>query len=79
MKQTTNQATNQAARTHRALRETAARLMAQWDDLPAGSVLRCYSRAVRTVVRAGCAPERVPREAERVAHGWLDLRRGTAA
>lgn len=70
---------NQTARTILALRETGERMVTEWDDLPAGSVLRCYSRAVRTVVRAGCPPARVPAEAERIARAWLDLRRAPGA
>jgi hypothetical protein len=57
------------------LLDAAERLAADFADVRAGSVLRCFSRAVREVQLAGVPPDRTAAEAERVARVLLDLRR----
>lgn len=57
-----------------ALTDAAWGLVAEWADLPAGSVLRCYSRAVLRVRRAGTPSEAVAEEAVRLARGLLAAR-----
>lgn len=60
------------------LLDVAQRLATEYDDLTAGSVLRCYARAVRRSARSGCPAERLPAEAERLTRHMLAtrLRRG---
>lgn len=64
----------EVAATSRALMETAARLVDDMQSIPAGSVLRCFSRAVRTARSAGCPVSRLPGEADRLARQWLSAR-----
>lgn len=56
------------------LRDAAARLVAERGDLPPGSVLRCFSRAVRAALLRGCAPDQVVVEAERLTQELLARR-----
>jgi hypothetical protein len=57
------------------LLDVAQRLTGEYDDLTAGSVLRCFARAVRRCVRAGCPTESLGREAERLTRHMLAVRR----
>ncbi len=57
------------------LLEAAERLVREYDDLTAGSVLRGYARAVQRRTRTGCPPERLAESAERLARDQLDRRR----
>jgi hypothetical protein len=52
---------------NQALLDAVARLVDERDDLPAGSVLRCFARAVRQVRQAGCPTAQLAVEVERVA------------
>ena len=60
--------------TNDALREAEARLLAEREDLPAGSVLRCFCRAVRATILTGCPPPQVVAEAERLTQELLARR-----
>lgn len=42
-----------AVEVHRELLDVGARLVSEYVDHPAGSVLRCFARAVRLARRAG--------------------------
>jgi hypothetical protein len=55
--------------------EAAERLVREYDDLAAGSVLRSYARAVQRRTRTGCPPERLAESSERLAREQLDRRR----
>lgn len=55
--------------------EVAQRLATEYDDITAGSVLRCYARAVRRSARTGCTPDELPGEAERLTRVLLSSRR----
>jgi hypothetical protein len=57
-----------------ALVETAQELVAEHPEVPAGSVLRCYARAVRHVRRTGCPPAHVAGAAQAVARWRLAQR-----
>lgn len=57
--------------------QVADRLVLEFDDVGAGSVLRCFSRAVFLARRSGVSPESLPRFAEEVAQGML-VRRGAS-
>ena len=56
---------------HKDLLETAARMVDEMPDVPAGRVLRCFSRAVGQVRREGCPPTRLAPEAEALARDLL--------
>lgn len=58
---------------NRGLREAADRLVAQHSHLPPGSVLRCFSASVRTLLLAGRPFPEVVTEAERLT--WHKLER----
>jgi hypothetical protein len=64
----------EAAAANRALLDTAARLVDEMDNVAPGSVLRCFSRAVRTARSLGCPLTRLPAEADRLARQWLGER-----
>lgn len=65
----------QASRlTNQALLDVAGRLVEERRDLPPGSVLRCFSRAVRTALLRGYPPVQVPAEAERMTRELLGRR-----
>ena len=53
------------------LLETAHEMTSQFDRLPAGSVVRCFFRAVRQARRAVVEPARVPFVARRGAESVL--------
>ena len=57
------------------LLDVAQRLATEYDDLTAGSVLRCFARAVRRSARSGCPTEQLPGEAERLTRHMLATRR----
>ena len=59
-----------------ALISAAERLTVEFADLPAGSVLRCYTRAVLVVRRRRGRPGALPQDAETLARIWLSARRG---
>jgi hypothetical protein len=61
---------------HRQLLETAFDLSVEYDTLPAGSVLRCFARAVRMARMKGAEGAGLPEEARRIAESSL---RGRAA
>jgi hypothetical protein len=58
------------------LLDAADRLIAEFDELPSGSVLRCLSRANVVVRRAGTPVDFVPEAAERTARQLLSVRTG---
>jgi len=66
---------NQAVLLRRALVSEATSLVAELDTHPAGSVLRCYARAVHRQRLAGCPDEELPRVAREVAAQLLRTRR----
>jgi hypothetical protein len=57
------------------LLQAAERLVREYDDLAAGSVLRCYARAVQRRTRTGCPADVLAESAERLAREQLDRRR----
>jgi hypothetical protein len=61
---------------HESLLETAYEMTDQFDRLPAGSVMRCFFRAVRQARTAGVEPARVPVVARRGAESVLLARLG---
>lgn len=60
-----------AVMTQAALMESALRLVDERPDLPAGSVLRCFARAVGVARRAGALGDDLPPRAEAVARRLL--------
>lgn len=56
---------------HRSLLETAFQLSREHQALPAGSVLRCFSRAVHRARLQGIDAARLPAEARRIAEASL--------
>ena len=64
----------EAQQANQALLDTAARMVDELSDVPAGRVLRCFSRAVGQVRREGCPPGRLASEAEALARDLLDGR-----
>lgn len=56
---------------NQALLGRAARLVDELSDVPAGSVLRCFSRAVRLARLAGFSATDLPAEAEARARAML--------
>jgi hypothetical protein len=59
---------------NRALMDAAAGLVDELDDVPAGRVLRCFSRAVGYMRRVGCPTAQLAVEAEWLARELLDGR-----
>ena len=59
---------------HRQLLETAFDLSVEFDTLPAGSVLRCFARAVHAARLKGAEGARLPEEARRIAESSLRSR-----
>lgn len=57
------------------LLDVAQRLATEYDDITAGSVLRCYARALRRTARAGCSADELPGKAERLTRVLLAGRR----
>jgi hypothetical protein len=67
--------TLQAVRgTNATLLNVADRLAAEFDDIAAGSVLRCFSRAVVLARRSGTPVESLPTVAEHAARRMLSRR-----
>lgn len=60
--------------TSESLQEAALRLVAERGDIPPGSVLRCFCRAVRSALLGGCPPALVAPEAERLTRELLARR-----
>jgi len=56
---------------HQALLDSVASLVDEFDDIPTGRVLRCFSRAVGCARREGCPTKWLPEEAERLAREML--------
>lgn len=69
--------THTAQSTSRALREAADRLVAERSDLPPGSVLRSFSKSVRTALLRGCPFPEVAAVAELLAQQDLAQRPGS--
>jgi hypothetical protein len=65
-----------AMNTQEALVEAALRLVDDYPDIAAGSVLRCYARAVRVVQQAHTPLSHVPIQAEILASQLLAARNG---
>ena len=61
---------------HERLLETAYEMTDQFHRLPAGSVMRCFFRAVRQARSSGVEPARVPVVARRGAESVLLARLG---
>lgn len=59
------------------LLDVAQRLTTEYEDIAAGSVLRCYARALRRSARRGCSTAELPGEAERLTRTLLSKRRKT--
>jgi len=53
------------------LLEVAERLTAEFDHVPAGSVMRCFARAVQVARRSGCLAVSLPQSAERMTRELL--------
>jgi hypothetical protein len=49
-------------------------LMSQWPEDSAGSVMRCYARAVRVASRLGATDDDLPVRARTLAEQWLRAR-----
>jgi hypothetical protein len=64
----------EAILTQSALVDAASRLVAARSDLPAGSVLRCFARAVALARRTGVPTAELPARAEALAHELLAAR-----
>ena len=63
---------------HRRLLETAFDLTLEFDELPAGSVMRCFARAVHLARMKGVAGAQLPEEARRIARVSLRDRAGAS-
>ena len=59
---------------HRQLLDLAFDLSVEFDTLPAGSVLRCFARAVHLARLQGAEGARLPEEARRIAESSLRSR-----
>lgn len=59
---------------HRDLLARAAQLVEERDDLPAGSVLRSFSRAVRRLRLEGCPATEMASRADRITRAMLGER-----
>lgn len=64
----------EAVSTQVALVDAALRLVDERRDVPAGSVLRCFSRAVLITRRARVSSEALPEQAEVLARRFLEAR-----
>lgn len=56
---------------HRILLETAGELTAEFSEIPAGSVMRCFGRSVKLARAQGAAGAALPEAARRVARSSL--------
>jgi hypothetical protein len=70
--------TGDRVRSEVALLDTALRLVEERSDLAAGSVLRCFSRAVLVLRRARVPAEDLPVEAEALTRLLLAARSGSS-
>lgn len=61
----------EARQAHQALLDAAAMLVEEFDEVPAGRVLRCFSRAVGHLRHHGCPTARLAGEAERLTRDML--------
>jgi hypothetical protein len=52
---------------HDELMSVTLRLVEEYSELPAGSVMRCVARAVRRALMTSTPPEQIPTWAERTA------------
>ncbi|QYJ05406.1 hypothetical protein KUV85_06920 [Nocardioides panacisoli] len=68
---------NEVKQARQELLDGVAQLVEEYDDHPAGVVMRCYSRAVHFARAAGCPPSELPREVERRTRLLLAARRGS--
>lgn len=59
---------------HLTLLQRAEALAAEYVDLPAGSVIRCFARAVGHARRSGCGLNALPDAAESRARDLLSAR-----
>ncbi|NYD41416.1 hypothetical protein [Nocardioides panaciterrulae] len=59
---------------HRILLETAFELTAEFDGLPAGSVMRCFGRSVKLARAQGATGPGLPEAARRIAASSLRKR-----
>ncbi|KQV69576.1 hypothetical protein ASC64_06940 [Nocardioides sp. Root122] len=59
---------------NQALSDAASRLLDERGDLAPGSVLRCFARSVRAVLRAGCEASQVAVAAEQLTRELLEQR-----
>lgn len=67
-------APNEAQKVQCDLLDTAWRLADEHPELPAGTVLRCFARAVRTARACGVALSDLTVVAEKIARTHLDAR-----
>ena len=56
---------------HRTLLETACELTAEFSELPAGSVMRCFGRSVKLARAQGVSGTALPEAARRIARSSL--------
>ena len=56
---------------HRILLETAAELAAEFGEVPAGSVMRCFGRSVKLARAQGVSGTALPEAARRLARSSL--------
>ena len=68
---------HQVKQANQALFAAAERLVEKYDDMPAGSVLRCFSRCARKALHEGCPTTEVAAAAEDMTRALLE-RRSTA-
>jgi hypothetical protein len=64
---------------HRVLLEVAEELTAEFSELPAGSVMRCFGRSVKLARAQGVSGTALPEAARRIARGSLRDRIAGAA
>lgn len=60
-----------AIEVHGELMSLTVRMVGEYPQFPAGSVMRCVARAVRHALVAGVAPDQIPVDAERAARRVL--------
>jgi hypothetical protein len=60
-----------AIEVHGELMSLTVRMVGEYPQFPAGSVMRCVSRAVRHAVVSGTPPDQIPGDAERAARRVL--------
>ena len=62
---------NRTAPVNHELVEVLERLVAEFERLPAGSVMRCFAGAVQVARRSGCPTSSLPQDAERMTRQVL--------